>query len=396
MLSRATLTLGLLACGTEILDSGQPTDTATEQDSGFLPDEDGDFLYDDSMIVDFELSLDAAALASLESDPTTDVRATFTFLDQSYEVGVRLKGSPSGSFRTMDEKAGFKIDFHQWNVDQRFYGLKRLTLNNMIQDGTMSHEHAAYRLFRDLGVVAPRHGYARVTVNGEWFGLYGLVETTDEEFLEDAFPDDPEGNLYEGGYGGDFGEGQAPLFDVKESIGDTPDIADLEALVALVHAAQPADMLDLIATNFEAEQMYSMWGGELVIADSDGYTSLANNFLVYHSPATDLWTMIPWGPDQAFENATGVWIDFRGNLAAKCVAAADCKAEMAAGIERAVSILESAEYADWVDAETFRIENDCRTDPRSQWGDYGCRDAQIAMREWVRARPAIVRADLAD
>ena len=42
--------------------------------------------------------------------------------------------------------------------------------------------------------------------------------------------------------------------------------------------------------------------------------------------------------------------------------------------------------------EMARIESDCRTDPRSEWGDYGCRDALAALRDWVAARPAVVRS----
>lgn len=386
----------LLACGTELGDSAIPSDTAGEPDSGLAPDENGDFLYDDSSILEFSLVLDDSALASLASDPRADVHADFSFLGTTYDVGLQLKGSESGSFRTMDEKAAFKVDFHQWDPEQRFFGIKRLTLNNMIQDNTMSHEHVAYRLFRDLGVPAPRHGYAKVTVNGEWFGLYGVVETPDEQFLGRVFPDDAEGNLYEGGYGGDFGEGQAALFDVKETEGLEADIADLEALAMVVENAEPAQMLVLINTYFDAEALFSMWGGELVIADTDGYTSLANNFLVYHSPTTDLWTMIPWGPDQAFVGDQGVWIDFYGTLAQKCADSPNCTTEIAAGVQRAVTTLESETYTAWVETETTRIEADCRADPRSEWGDYGCRDALVALRDWVRARPSLIHADLAE
>lgn len=388
----------LVACG-QAINSSETGDSAssgdTAEDSGSVEtDDDGEFLYDDKSILDFSITVDSAGLASLAADPRTDVHATFSFQGTDHEVGLHIKGSESGSLRTMDEKASFKVDFHQWDADARFYGLKRLTLNNMIQDSTMSHEHAAYRLFRDLGIPAARHGYAKVTVNGDWFGLYGVVETMDEQFLNRAFPGDDEGYLYEGGYGGDFGEGQAQHFDAKEYPGETPDTADLEALVDRVHDTQPAEMLALIESTFEAERLFSMWGGEVVIADTDGYTSLANNFLVYHAPIADIWTMIPWGPDQAFLDDEPVWIDFYGALAEKCVEAADCKAEMAAGVERALAVLDTDAYRDWVDTETARIETDCREDPRSQWGDYGCRDALAAMRDWVKARPAVIRAEI--
>jgi hypothetical protein len=58
----------------------------------------------------------------------------------------------------------FKIDFGQYVPDQRFDGLRRLTLNNMVQDRSMIREHVAYQAYAWLGVPAPRHGYAELWV----------------------------------------------------------------------------------------------------------------------------------------------------------------------------------------------------------------------------------------
>ena len=55
---------------------------------------------------------------------------------------------------------------------QRFLGLKKLTLNNMVQDASMVHEGLAYRAFRAVGVPAPRTGYAFVRLNGSAYGVY--------------------------------------------------------------------------------------------------------------------------------------------------------------------------------------------------------------------------------
>ncbi len=386
----------LLACDRDLDSADSVADTGSSDtgDTGEpgLNYDDGNFLYTTDHILEFEITLDEAAIASLEAVPDEDVVATFQYEDESYEVGLHLKGSPSGSFRTLAEKAAFKIDFHQWDPEQEFHGVRRLTLNNMIQDSTMSHEHAAYWLFDKAGVVAPRHGYARVTVNGEWFGLYGIVETADEELLERHWPGDDEGHLYEGGYGSDLYDWAVDEFTMKE--GDEADRSDLAALVEEVEACADGEILALLERNFDIDALLAMWAVELAIADPDGYTTLANNFLLYYAPTLGQWTMIPWGPDQGFDEATSIFTELKGRLAEMCAADAACTEALRQAALGVVDTWESSGFGAFVDQETARIEADCRADPRSEWGDYGCRDEQAAMRDWIDARPAAIRAEL--
>src|SRR6185369_7170650 len=86
-------------------------------------------------------------------------------------VGVRLKGGSFG-FRTLTGKASFKVKFNFSVSGQRFQGLKKLTLNNMVQDDSMVHETLAYTAFRAMGVPAPRTGFAYLRVNGADYGVY--------------------------------------------------------------------------------------------------------------------------------------------------------------------------------------------------------------------------------
>jgi spore coat protein CotH len=403
----------LLACGTPLDppldgsddtgvadDTGTPdTDTHTDTDTDtdpIDPDADEDFLFG-TEILPFAITLDAAALAALAVDPRTDVHATLTFQGESYDVGLHLKGS--NSFRDLTAKASFKIDVHEWDEAQRFYGLKRLTFNNMIQDASMSSEHAAYRLFDELDLVTPRHGYAQLTVNGELFGLYGIVETMDIEFIERAFDDDDGGNLYEGGYGADVKGGREDNFELKVD-GEPTDRSDLVALIAATDASTPADHLDVLATQFgDVDALLDLWAAELVMGNDDGYSTLANNFELYHAPVAGRWTMIPWGPDQAFrtrydDTELSVQEELYGELAVRCVASPACAERFRERLLHVLDVWETSGFMDYVDTETARIEDACRADPRSEWGDYGCRDALIAMRAWVRARPDVVRAQL--
>jgi len=382
----------MVACGRDVLesDSTLPADTG---DSGALPDdpEGSDFLYADH-ILRFDITLDAQAMDALGTEPSEDVVATFAYAGEAYEVGLHLKGSSAGSFRTLDEKAAFKIDFHQWDPDQTFHGVRRLTLNNMIQDSTMSHEHAAYWLFDRVGVPSPRHGYANVWVNGELYGLYGIVETADEQLVNRLFEGDDDGQMYEGGYGFDLYDWAVDEFPQKE--GDETERVALQSLVTAVEACPADGVLALIEAYFDADALFAMWAVELAISDPDGYSTQANNYLLYHAPLASQWTMLPWGPDQGFEDADPLLGKINGRLTSMCLADVGCAPGLYAAIEQVLVTWESSGFADYVDAETARIEADCRADPRSEWGDYGCRDEQALMRDWVRARPEVARAEL--
>ncbi len=373
----------LAACGT-------PLDPATDGtvDTGDTKGDDG-FPFGET-ILDFGLNMDDAALAALAADPRTDVHATFTYSSESYDVGVHLKGN--ASFQDMSGKPSFKIDFHQWVPDQRFHELERVTLNAMVQDASMTSEHAAYWLYDKLGLAAPRHGYAQITVNGELYGLYGVVEPLDEHFINHHFDDDS-GNLYEGGYGADILSGRAPNFEVAEQ-GAPENLEDLQALIDAVDGSTPTTYLSVLSANFDTDALLDQWAAELITSNTDAYTTLANNYFLYHEPATTRWTMIPWGPDQAFIGDLDVHEAYYGRMAQQCAEAADCKARLDERMEHVLDVWQSEDMVGFVATETVRIEDACRSDPRSPWGDYGCRDAQAAMRDWTAARPGVVRSAL--
>ncbi len=409
------LLVALAACGTPLDPPGTPLDTAVDTggadggsggdggngsgddggngsggddgDDTVIPDEDGDFLFGDQTLR-LDITLSDAAIAALSAAPREEVEATLGFQGEEWRAGVRLKGSTS--FRDLTEKASFKVDVHAFDEEQRFYGFKRLTLNNMIQDPTMSSEHLSYRLHGLLGHPAPRHGYANVYVNGERFGLYTLVETVDEQFIDRHFPDDDDGVLFEGGYGGDFNEGCAPLFQLQE--GDEANVGVLQALIDDVEASTPDTFPAVLAAHFDTDALLDVWAVEIVSSNDDAYTTLGNNFYVYYAPLAARWALIPWGTDQAFQGDEPFPTELGGALAERCLASPACASALDARIDHLLGVWDDAGFADWATAEADRIESDCRTDPRSDWGDYGCRDALAALRDWVAARPAVVRS----
>jgi hypothetical protein len=104
--------------------------------------------------------------------------------------------------------------------------------------------------------------------------------------------------------------------------------------------------------------------------------------------------MIPWGTDQAFFGDVAVGGPLEGELARRCLASSACGERLRTAVRAVTDELDSADFREELGQDHARITAACRADPRSPWGDYGCRDAQAAMREWVEARPDVVRAQL--
>lgn len=207
-------------------------------------------------------------------------------------VGIRKKGSMGSVIST---RPSLKIKFNKHAKGQRFAGLRHITLNNNNQDPSRIHQYLVYKVFREAGVPAPRCNLARVTVNGEYLGIYSHVESIKTEFLERHF-DDANGNLYEG-QGVDFREGHA-RFERKtnEAI---PGRSELDAVVKIL-ATEKSDLLEELGEILELDAFMRFWAAEVLTGHWDRYALNMNNFFLYQSPVSGKLNLIPWGADSAF------------------------------------------------------------------------------------------------
>jgi hypothetical protein len=277
-------------------------------------------MYEAGTVVAIDLSLEPAEKAKLEAEPFEYVKGTFSLAKTdgtpsgtetpvvtSLPAEIRLKGNVEGSFRELDEKAAFKLKFGK---SAPFLGLRKMTLNNMVEDYSQVHETLAYRAFRAAGVPSSRTGFAWVRLNGEDFGIYLNLENLDKVNLERWFGkfEEPPQHLYEGEYGVDVTPGVESLppgegYEVDE--GDDEHIEDLEALVAAVNAGEGPGWAASVASVADLEEMTRMWAVEKYIGHWDGYAGeegplKPNNYYLYSGP-TGRFQMLPWGTDNTWE-----------------------------------------------------------------------------------------------
>ena len=303
-----------------------------------LADDPAAALYQPNRVDVIELGLSQEAIDALEAEPEEYVKGTFSLAETNGTPGgvgpfsaprpveVRLKGD--ASFKDLGGKAAFKLKFKA--VDA-FLGLRKMTLNNMVEDPSMIHETLAYTAFAAAGVPTPRTSFAYVYVNGVDYGLHLDLETLDKVALEKRFGAfvDPPQHLYEGEAGDEVNPGGETGFEVDE--GDDEDFSDLEALIAAVNSNGATPWSTRVAASADLEEMTRMWAVEKYVGQKDGYTSgqspfQPNNYYLY-SDALGRFQMLPWGTDETWKGENHLDFDeAHGLMFTHCLDDAACTA----------------------------------------------------------------------
>ena len=133
-----------------------------------------------------------------------------------YSVGIRPKGNTSLSSIANDpdtDRYSFKLEFDHYIEGQTCYGLDKLILNNNYADATNMKEAIVYDMYQYLGVDASLYNYAKISVNGDYRGVYLALEAVEDSFMLRNYGTE-DGNLYKpenmgvgGGMDGKDGDG---------------------------------------------------------------------------------------------------------------------------------------------------------------------------------------------
>jgi hypothetical protein len=207
------------------------------------------------------------------------------------DIGIRKKGF-LGSMTP--DRPSLKVKFGEYVDDQEFEGMKRLTLNNSRQDPSKLRQCISFGLFEKAGFPAPRCNWAKVTVNGNYLGIYVHLDSIKKPFVRRHFGND-EGTLWEGTLS-DFREGWMATFEQKTNK-EEDDNAGLVAIKDALEASD-ADLFDALDAHMDLEAFIDFWAMEVLTGHWDGYAGNTNNFYMYEDPSDGgRISFIPWGTD---------------------------------------------------------------------------------------------------
>ena len=382
-------------------DTAPPADAppadADGEDLGAAPDG-ASLLFDPTTVLEFTLTVSDAGIAALRADPDAWVEGALEFQGATWSpIGVRIKGS--ASFQPIDEKPALKLELDEYSPALRFFGLESITLNNEVWDPTMMAENMAYRSFRAAGSPAPRTGYAAVTLNDRYLGLYTILESMDDDFIDATWPGS-EGGLWEMTRSCDF-TGACTCFDPQAS----GSRYDPDGITRGCEAVSEGT-LEAIQDAFDYDALLAFLAVERALNHPDSYSYNLNNFFVYHDPDTDRLSLSPWGADSTFiyvyppsapnPDCEPIYLDVMaswpvGWLGAFCQSDAGCKADLKAKMLDVADWIESSDLVGEMEAARDLLDPYAPLETNVNW-TVADRDARVAcFLTWTAQRPDELR-----
>jgi hypothetical protein len=299
------------------------------------------FLNDFVHRIDFTLTPQAYAILNTRDENWASAGLTFDGMVFS-DIGLRLKGS--ASFALMNGKPAFKVDMNKGVAGQRLRTLKGFNLHNgNVLDPTRARDYISYSLAREAGIMAPRVGWAEVYANGNYYGIYMIIEQHDDQMIEASHPGmGATGVMFEpnesrtGGWGwNDFGSGNTDQWDYEEGpIPPDPEVlASLAAADALVAGAASNANVEELWTYVDKDNLMSYMAWESVVSHGDGYKA-PNNWRVFIHPDDKKIRLVPAGAEWTWDMQPFA-LSWGGRLASWCLDNQGCRRDYG---ERAIEV----------------------------------------------------------
>ncbi len=225
-------------------------------------------------------------------------------------VGIRYKGNGSFVSSANALKRNLKIELDHYDKNQRWRGVRTLTLNAGAVDASRLREALAYSVYRAAGIPAPQTAFAKVTLtvpgkyDMEFLGLYTLVEHVDRAFLQHHFnearglllkPERTRGIDY---LGEDWTKYKSRYFPKRDA---TPDEAKrLIAFAKLVNRGSDEAFAKEISTHLDMDNFLRFIAVTTMLPNTDSFLTTGHNFYMYLHPKTNKLSFMPWDLDIAF------------------------------------------------------------------------------------------------
>ena len=300
----------------QLLGIGQPPPPSTEGAAPF---------FDDTVLQEINLVISPRDWQSLKDNFQTNdyYPCDFHWRDEVVRgVGIRSRGVGSRS----GVKPGLRVDFNRY-TEQDFRGLKSVVLRNNTQDASGMRERLSMLLFQRLGIPASREAHTKLYINGDYAGLYTIVESVDKNFLKRTLNEN-DGYLYSYQYavpyffedlGSDEGKYVPIPFEVETHKSDPrPDI--LVRFIQTISQASDAAFRTAMAEYVDLRKFVRQAAVGVFLGDYDSIVGDfgLNNFYIYQLQNSTVFTFIPWDKSQAFSDGNySIWRDVTEGPAAK-------------------------------------------------------------------------------
>lgn len=220
------------------------------------------------------------------------------------DVGVKFKGN--SSYNNSSDKKSFKIDMNEFVSGQKIDGLKKFNLNNGFKDPTFLREKIALDFCNEHGLAAPRCTFAKVYINGTYWGLYTFVEEIDNgTFLKRKY-NNKDGNMFKGDPSGDlrwFGSSPSSYY-LKYELKTNETANDWTDLVSFINKINNsgAYFYDSLETILNTNDFIKHWAALNLFVNLDSYIGSGHNYFVYHDTLSKKFEWLTWDSNESFGN----------------------------------------------------------------------------------------------
>ena len=275
----------------------------------FLLSHISDFVFDDTQIPEFYLTFEQENYLELlwqnyQAGENEYIPATFEFNGDIYpNVGVRYKGNAS-CFNQPNQKKPFKIKFNEYNENQEFYGLTKLSLSNQYMDPSFLREKILYDIFNKY-LISSRANFIKLYTNDNCLGIYTNVEQVNKKFLRRNFESNDNGNLFKGEelstleWLGSNQENYYPYYDLKTNEEEN-DWSDLIYFIDILDNIPIYDFQESIENVFHIHNWIFFFALNNLFVNLDSYVGKCHNYYVYHRTDSDKFIHIPWDLNLSF------------------------------------------------------------------------------------------------
>ena len=154
------------------------------------------FLKDDIQTVKLEVDeTNLQYLFDYAADKPSVLAKSVTIGEETVQyVGLKTKGNytlaHTASRYFTSQRYSLTVNFgkyikkDQYGVKQNFYGCNKISFNNFFFDKSMMREYMSWTLLSEMGLPTPEFGLAKLYINGDYHGVYFMVEALDEAILE--------------------------------------------------------------------------------------------------------------------------------------------------------------------------------------------------------------------
>jgi hypothetical protein len=267
-------------------------------------------LFSNEMVIKVDIVIDENDLQWLydNAEQETYKNADVTINGATFKmVGLRPKGNSSlKTVATSDEhnRFSFKIEFDTYLDGQTAYGLDKLVLNNMMSDATYMKEYLSYDLLGRMGIATPLYTFAQITINGENNGLYLMVESAEDSYLERQFGSTP-GTLYKPEddlvYAGDTSADYPGLFNYAETkLTKQDEIEAIELMKRLASSETNAQTLKKeLEEVLNIDEVLRYFAVNTLLVNLDSYVgNFHHNYLLYEEEGR--FQILPWDLNMSF------------------------------------------------------------------------------------------------